>query len=80
MKQEEEEKMAVVTEKMDELSAEMLSITENISFIQEQISQDGIILLKVCVSQSELLLVCLFKKNDINLCFLLQNFAATQDR
>ncbi|KAF6727741.1 Tripartite motif-containing protein 35 [Oryzias melastigma] len=46
VKLEEEEKMAVVTEKMDELSAEMLSITENISFIQEQISQDGIILLK----------------------------------
>lgn len=53
MKKEEEEKVAVVTEQMQEVSAEMLSITENISSIQKQLVLDDMVLLKVCVNEAK---------------------------
>lgn len=61
MKKEEEEKVAVVTEQMQEVSAEMLSITENISSIQKQLVLDDMVLLKVCVNEAKVFFVCLFQ-------------------
>ncbi|KAM9746496.1 nuclear factor 7, brain [Menidia menidia] len=46
VKKEEEEKMIAMKNKIKELSAEVLSITETISVIQEQLKEDGIVLLK----------------------------------
>lgn len=84
MKKEEEEKVAVVTEQMQEVSAEMLSITENISSIQKQLVLDDMVLLKVCVNEAKVFFFCVcFKLKsivDFTLFFLLQTFVATQDR
>uniref|UniRef100_A0A8C7XFM3 Nuclear factor 7, brain-like n=1 Tax=Oryzias sinensis TaxID=183150 RepID=A0A8C7XFM3_9TELE len=53
VKKEEEEKVAVVTERIQEVSAEMLSITENISAIQKQLVLDDMVLLKTFVATQE---------------------------
>ncbi len=47
VKKEEEEKIAGMKEKMKELSAEVLFLTETISVIQEQLKEDDMVLLKV---------------------------------
>lgn len=47
VKKEEEEKIAGMKDKMKELSAEVLSLTETISVIQEQLKEDDMVLLKV---------------------------------
>lgn len=47
VKKEEDEKIAGLKDKMKELSAEVLSLTETISVIQEQLEEDDLILLKV---------------------------------
>uniref|UniRef100_A0A3P9JX38 Tripartite motif containing 35-12 n=1 Tax=Oryzias latipes TaxID=8090 RepID=A0A3P9JX38_ORYLA len=49
VKKEEEEKVAMVMKQMQEVSAEMLSITENISSIQKQLVLDDMVLLKVYI-------------------------------
>ncbi|XP_056263189.1 nuclear factor 7, ovary [Pseudoliparis swirei] len=46
VKKEEDEKIAGLKDKMKELSAEVLSLTETISVIQEQLEEDDLILLK----------------------------------
>ncbi|KAM4717231.1 zinc-binding protein A33 [Anableps anableps] len=46
VKKEEEEKIASIKEKMDELSAEMLSVTETMSAIETQLKEDDMIILK----------------------------------
>ncbi|KAM9345641.1 nuclear factor 7, brain [Symphorus nematophorus] len=46
VKKEEEEKIAGMKDKIKELSAEVLSITETISVIQEQLKEDDMVLLK----------------------------------
>lgn len=48
MKKEEEEKMAGIKDKMKELSAEVLLLTETISVIQEQLKEEDMVLLAVC--------------------------------
>lgn len=47
VKKEEEEKIAGMKDKIKELSAEMLSLTETISFMQEQLKEEDVVLLKV---------------------------------
>lgn len=49
VKKEEEEKIAGMKEKMKELSAEVTYLTETIAIIQEQLKEDDMVLLKVCV-------------------------------
>ncbi|XP_059204475.1 zinc-binding protein A33 [Centropristis striata] len=46
VKKEEEEKIAGMKDKIKELSAEVLSITETIAIIQEQLTEDDMVLLK----------------------------------
>lgn len=46
VKKEEEEKTAGIKDRIKELSAEVLSLTETISVIQEQLKEDDIVLLK----------------------------------
>ncbi|XP_041672957.1 zinc-binding protein A33 [Cheilinus undulatus] len=46
VKKEEEEKIAGLKDKFKELSAEVLNLTEIISFIQEQLKEDDMVLLK----------------------------------
>ncbi|XP_051242746.1 nuclear factor 7, brain [Dicentrarchus labrax] len=46
VKKEEEEKLAGMKDKIKELSAEVLSLTETISVIQEQLKEDDMVLLK----------------------------------
>lgn len=60
VKKEEEEKIAGMKVKMKELSAEVTCLTETIAIIQEQLKEDDMVLLKVCVVQFEayLLIVC----------------------
>lgn len=48
VKKEEEEKMAGMKDKMKELSAEVLLLTETISVIQEQLKEEDMVLLTVC--------------------------------
>lgn len=48
VKKEEEEKIAGLKDKIKELSAEVLSLAETISIIQEQLEEEDMILLKVC--------------------------------
>lgn len=48
VKQEEEEKIAGIKDKLKELSAEVLSLTETISVVHEQLKEDDMVLLKVC--------------------------------
>ena len=47
MKQEEEEKITGMKDKIKELSAEVLSLTETISIIQEQLQEEDMVLLEV---------------------------------
>ena len=51
VKKEEEEKIAAMNDKIKELSGEVLSLTETISVIQEQLKENGMVLLKVCAVQ-----------------------------
>lgn len=53
MKREEEEKIAGMKDKIKELSAEVLSLAETISIIQEQLKEDDMVLLKVCTIQNK---------------------------
>ncbi|XP_035469989.2 nuclear factor 7, brain [Scophthalmus maximus] len=46
VKQEEEEKIAGIKDKLKELSAEVLSLTETISVVHEQLKEDDMVLLK----------------------------------
>ncbi|KAK5612267.1 hypothetical protein CRENBAI_018784 [Crenichthys baileyi] len=46
LKKEEEEKVVAIKEKMNKLSAEILSVTETMSAIERQLKEDDIILLK----------------------------------
>lgn len=52
VKKEEEEKMAGMKDKIHELSAEVLTLTETILAIQEQLKEDDMVLLKVCTIQN----------------------------
>lgn len=47
VKKEEEDKIAGMKDKIKELSAEVLFLTETISVIQEQLKEDDMVLLKV---------------------------------
>lgn len=47
MKKEEEEKIVGMKDKIKELSAELLSLTETIAVIQEQLKEDDMVMLKV---------------------------------
>ncbi|XP_041812814.1 nuclear factor 7, brain [Chelmon rostratus] len=53
VKREEEEKIAGMKDKMKELSADMLSLTETIAVIQEQLTEDDMVLLKNLKSTQE---------------------------
>lgn len=55
LKKEEEEKTARVKYKFKELSADVLSLTETISVIQEQLKEEDVVLLKVGAIQNNLL-------------------------
>lgn len=48
VKKEEEEKIAGMKDKIKELSAEVLSLTETIAVIQETLKEEDMDLLKVC--------------------------------
>lgn len=52
MKKEEEQKIAGMKDKIKELSAEVLTLTETILAIQEQLKEDDIVLLKVGTIQN----------------------------
>lgn len=49
VKKEEEEKIAGMNNKIRELTAEVLSLTDTISVIEEQLKEDDRVLLEVCV-------------------------------
>lgn len=51
VKKEEEEKIAGMKDKIKQLSAEVLSFTDTISVIQEQLKEDDMVLLKVRIVQ-----------------------------
>ncbi|KAM6905638.1 zinc-binding protein A33 [Xenentodon cancila] len=50
VKKEEEEKIAAMKDKIKELSSEVLSVTENISAIRQQLKENDLVLLKVYIS------------------------------
>lgn len=60
LKKEEEEKIAAMKQRVQELSEEMLSVTETISVIQGQLMEDNIDLLKVCPFQASKLFFFFF--------------------
>lgn len=51
MKREEEEKIAGMKHKFKELAAEVLSLSETIAVIHEELKEDDMVLLKVCKVQ-----------------------------
>lgn len=52
VKKEEDEKIAGMKDKVKELSAEMISLTDTISLIEEQLKEEDMVLLKVCTIQN----------------------------
>lgn len=52
MKKEEDEKIAGMKDKVKELSAEMISLTDTIFLIEEQLKEEDMVLLKVCAIQN----------------------------
>lgn len=63
MKKEEEEKIAGMKDKIKELSAELLFLTETISIIQEQLKDDDMVLLKVRTVEATSISKSVFQKN-----------------
>lgn len=52
VKKEEDEKIAGMKDKVKELSAEIISLTDTISLIEEQLKEEDMVLLKVCAIQN----------------------------
>lgn len=54
VKREEEMKMGGIKDKIKELSAEVQTLTETISVIQDQLKEDDVLLLKVCIMENDM--------------------------
>lgn len=63
-------------DKMKELSAEALSLTEAISVIQEQLQEDEMLLLKVCIIQNAVH-HCSQKHHTLTLIFMFSRISKT---
>lgn len=70
VKKDEEKKIAAIKEKMNELSAEMISVTETMSAIERQLKDDDMIILKVQASQFNTLTEVQNKQTEFKCVFL----------
>lgn len=87
VKREEEMRITEMKDKIKELSAEVQTLRETISVIEDQLKEDNILLLKVCIMKNPVkqnktkhILKIIIDRNIVSDSFLLQNFKDTQNR